>query len=79
MPMNRLRRGTPDALLAPRDSIEGMISGTRRRFCPSCAGRRRAQTAAYLVVQVIPLVRSWPAATPPHSSDLDELAARLAP
>ncbi len=34
---------------------------TRRGFCPSCAGRRMAQTAAHLVEQVIPWVatRQW--------------------
>ena len=33
----------------------------RRGFCPSCAGRRMAQTAAHLVEQVIPWVptRQW--------------------
>jgi hypothetical protein len=33
----------------------------RRGFCPSCGGRRMAETAAYLVDQVIPLVpvRQW--------------------
>jgi hypothetical protein len=30
------------------------FSCKRRGFCPSCAGRRMAQTAAHLVEQVIP-------------------------
>ncbi len=38
----------------------------RRGFCPSCAGRRMAQTAAYLVEQVIPWVptRQWVVSVP---------------
>src|SRR5215467_8696511 len=32
------------------------FSGKRRGFCPSCAGRRMAQTAAHLVEQVLPWV-----------------------
>ena len=32
----------------------------RRGFCPSCAGRRMAQTAAQLVAQVIPWVPTRP-------------------
>ena len=32
------------------------FSYKRRGFCPSCAGRRMAQTAAHLVEQVIPWV-----------------------
>jgi hypothetical protein len=32
------------------------FSGKRRGFCPSCAGRRMAQTAAHLVECVIPWV-----------------------
>jgi hypothetical protein len=32
------------------------FSCKRRGFCPSCAGRRMAQTAAHLVEQVIPWV-----------------------
>jgi hypothetical protein len=37
------------------------FSCKRRGFCPSCAGRRMAQTAAHLVAQVIPWVptRQW--------------------
>jgi Putative transposase/Transposase zinc-binding domain len=42
------------------------FSGKRRGFCPSCAGRRMAQTAAYLVEQVIPWVptRQWVVSVP---------------
>ena len=38
----------------------------RRGFCPSCAGRRMAQTAAYLVEQVLPWVptRQWVVSVP---------------
>src|SRR5215470_13467200 len=38
----------------------------RHGFCPSCAGRRMAQTAAYLVEQVIPWVptRQWVVSVP---------------
>ena len=38
----------------------------RRGFCPSCAGRRMAQTAAHLVEQVIPWVpvRQWVVSVP---------------
>jgi hypothetical protein len=38
----------------------------RRGFCPSCAGRRMAQTAAYLVERVIPWVptRQWVVSVP---------------
>ena len=38
----------------------------RRGFCPSCAGRRIAQTAAHLVEQVIPWVptRQWVVSVP---------------
>lgn len=32
------------------------FSCKRRGFCPSCAGRRMAQTAAHLVEQVLPWV-----------------------
>src|SRR5215831_14852803 len=35
------------------------FSCKRRGFCPSCAGRRMAQTAAHLVEQVIPWVPTW--------------------
>src|SRR5215831_2097541 len=37
------------------------FSCKRRGFCPSCAGRRMAQTAAHLVEQVMPWVptRQW--------------------
>src|SRR6266568_8709989 len=37
------------------------FSCKRRGFCPSCAGRRMAQTAAHLVERVIPWVptRQW--------------------
>src|SRR6266540_3203496 len=40
--------------------------GKRRGFCPSCAGRRMAQTAAHLVEQVIPWVptRQWVVSVP---------------
>ncbi len=42
------------------------FSCKRRGFCPSCAGRRMAQTAAYLVEQVIPWVptRQWVVSVP---------------
>jgi len=42
------------------------FSCKRRGFCPSCAGRRMAQTAAHLVVQVIPWVsaRQWVVSVP---------------
>src|SRR4030095_8516422 len=42
------------------------FSGKRRGFCPSCAGRRMAQTAAHLVEQVIPWVptRQWVVSVP---------------
>src|SRR5256885_9476091 len=42
------------------------FSCRRRGFCPSCAGRRMAQTAAHLVEQVIPLVptRQWVVSVP---------------
>ena len=36
------------------------FSCKRRGFCPSCAGRRMAQTAAHLVEQVIPWVPTRP-------------------
>ena len=38
----------------------------RRGFCPSCAGRRMAQTAAHLIEQVIPWVptRQWVVSVP---------------
>src|SRR5438132_4228594 len=38
-----------------------VFSCKRRGFCPSCAGRRMAQTAAHLVERVIPWVptRQW--------------------
>src|SRR5437899_10074025 len=38
----------------------------RRGFCPSCAGRRMAQTAAHLVERVIPWVptRQWVVSVP---------------
>src|SRR5215470_2048775 len=44
----------PKELLLP-------FSCKRRGFCPSCAARRMAQTAAHLVEQVIPWVptRQW--------------------
>jgi hypothetical protein len=47
------------ALLVP-------FSCKRRGFCPSCAGRRMAQTAAYLVERVIPWVptRQWVVSVP---------------
>src|SRR5262249_29400323 len=47
------------ALLVP-------CSGKRRGFCPSCAGRRMAQTAAHLVACVIPWVptRQWVVSVP---------------
>jgi hypothetical protein len=35
------------------------FSCKRRGFCPSCAGRRMAQTAAHLVECVIPWVPTW--------------------
>jgi hypothetical protein len=42
------------------------FSGKRRGFCPACAGRRMAQTAAHLVEQVIPWVptRQWVVSVP---------------
>jgi hypothetical protein len=42
------------------------FSCKRRGFCPSCAGRRMAQTAAHLVEQVIPWVptRQWVVSVP---------------
>jgi hypothetical protein len=42
------------------------FSCKRRGFCPSCAGRRMAQTAAHLVTQVIPWVptRQWVVSVP---------------
>src|SRR4029450_1889979 len=42
------------------------FSCKRRGFCPSCAGRRMAQTAAPLVERVLPLVptRPWVVAVP---------------
>ena len=42
------------------------FSGKRRGFCPSCAGRRIAQTAAHLVEQVVPWVatRQWVISVP---------------
>src|SRR4030095_8229639 len=42
------------------------FSGKRRGFCPSCAGRRMAQTATHLVEQVIPWVptRQWVVSVP---------------
>jgi hypothetical protein len=42
------------------------FSGKRRGFCPSCAGRRMAQTAAHLVEQVMPWVptRQWVVSVP---------------
>src|SRR5947209_17499238 len=42
------------------------FSCKRRGFCPSCAGRRMAQTAAHLVEQVIPWVptRQWVMSVP---------------
>ena len=41
-------------------------SGKRRGFCPSCAGRRLAQTAAHLVACVSPWVptRQWVVSVP---------------
>jgi hypothetical protein len=36
------------------------FSCKRRGFCPSCAGRRMAQTAAHLVERVIPWVPTRP-------------------
>jgi hypothetical protein len=42
------------------------FSCKRRAFCPSCAGRRMAQTAAHLVEQVMPWVptRQWVVSVP---------------
>ena len=42
------------------------FSGKRRGFCPSCAGRRMAQTAAPLVACVMPWVptRPWVVSVP---------------
>src|SRR5262245_11641588 len=41
-------------------------SCTRRGFCPSCAGRRMAQTAPHLVEQVMPWgpTRQWVVSVP---------------
>jgi transposase-like zinc-binding protein len=41
-------------------------SGKRRGLCPSCAGRRMAQTAAHLVACVLPGVptRQWGVSVP---------------
>ena len=49
----------PKALLLP-------FSCKRRGFCPSCAARRMAQTAAHLVVRVLPWVptRPWVVSVP---------------
>src|SRR5499427_2240866 len=49
----------PKELLLP-------FSGKRRGFCPSCAARRMAQTAAHLVTCVIPWVptRQWVVSVP---------------
>src|SRR5215510_10339170 len=49
----------PKELLLP-------FSGKRRGFCPSCAARRMAQTAAHLVECVIPWVptRQWVVSVP---------------
>ena len=49
----------PQELLLP-------FSGKRRGFCPSCAARRMAQTAAHLVACVIPWVptRQWVVSVP---------------
>ena len=42
------------------------FSRKKRGFCPSCAGRRMAETAAHLVEQVIPWVptRQWVVSVP---------------
>jgi hypothetical protein len=42
------------------------FSCKRRGFCPSCAGRRMAQTAAHLIERVIPWVpiRQWVVSVP---------------
>jgi Transposase zinc-binding domain len=42
------------------------FSCKKRGFCPSCAGRRRAQMAAHLVEQVMPWVptRQWVVSVP---------------
>src|SRR5438128_717256 len=49
----------PKELLLP-------FSGKRRGFCPSCAARRMAQTAAHLVTRVMPWVptRPWVVSVP---------------
>src|SRR6266581_6316209 len=49
----------PQELLLP-------FSCKRRGFCPSCAARRMAQTAAHLVTRVIPWVptRQWVVSVP---------------
>src|SRR6516162_1710512 len=49
----------PTELLLP-------FSCKRRGFCPSCAARRMAQTAAHLVVRVLPWVptRPWVVSVP---------------
>jgi hypothetical protein len=46
------------------------FSCKRRGFCPSCAGRRMAQTAAHLVEQVIPWVatQQWVVSYPDLAS-----------
>jgi hypothetical protein len=62
LPHGVLRLGCdtcPKALLLP-------FSCKRRGFCPSCAARRMAQTAAHLVTRVIPWVptRQWVVSVP---------------
>ena len=49
------------------------FSCKRRGFCPSCAGRRMAQTAAHLVERVIPWVptRQWVVSVPDALAVLD--------
>src|SRR5262245_54157959 len=49
-----------------RHELRVPFSCKRRGFCPSCAGRRMAQTAAHLVEQVIPWVptRQWVVSVP---------------
>jgi hypothetical protein len=49
-----------------KQELLGPFSCKRRGFCPSCAGRRMAQTAAHLVEQGLPWVptRQWGVSVP---------------
>ena len=52
--------------VTPAQELLVPFSCKRRGFCPSCAGRRMAQTAAHLVEQIIPWVptRQWVVSVP---------------